>query len=494
MNRKTNNRQPKQQDQGYSRKPLVVDDLQNLITNMNTGTDRLQKSMFVPTNYIGYQEESAMYLSWLGRRIVDLPVDESLKKGWNIVCPSWDDKKIERLKSYCENKLQLTIKVSEALKSERCFGGALTVAIISPSFGSFQNEVPAYLPHNTLLGIQSFDAWQCAPGIINHQNALAKNFRLPETYSIGSSGIIFNSKEHGADKTNVMGTIVHYSRTCRYDGLFLPWIERMRNLYWGQSVLASVYTAVRNSESVDSSIASLLFRASVPVLKVQDLMAIVSDEESRTAFLQRVNLMNYGMSNNNMAIIDANETLESFEPGSISNLDSILERFYVTCSAASGIPVTKLVGESARGLNATGEGDLNNYYDFIEDYQNKKVRVALIDIMKRWVVPSFFNELLPSDFSIDFPALERQSPKEKQQSDSDFMDMINKALENGLIDKEVARREILRRKVFSSYGEEDVKRIENETQENEVDLNHALDHAEKDFKTKLKRDKRNGKV
>ena len=68
-------------------KVLTVDDLRNLVTSMNAGTDRLQSSRFTPTNFFTFQELSAMYMSWLGRRIVDLVPSEALKRGWKIVCP-----------------------------------------------------------------------------------------------------------------------------------------------------------------------------------------------------------------------------------------------------------------------------------------------------------------------------------------------------------------------------------------------------------------------
>lgn len=476
-------------------KRLIVDDLQNLVTSMNTGTDRLQQSKFVSTNFFGFYELSAMYMSWLGRRIVDLVPSEALKKGWEITCASWDSQKIERLNTYCENVLQLRTKLDHCLKSQRCFGGALMVAIVNQDFGAFANPIPNFLTKNSLLGLQPFDAWQCAPGVINYMNPLAKNFRYPEVYSIGTTGM--NVISGNTDNTiTPAGTQVHWSRVERFDGLFLPWYERVRNLYWGQSLLASAFSSVRNAESVDSSIATLLFRASVPVLKVKDLQDIVSDPESRAAFLERVNLMNYGMSNNHMAIIDSDETLESFEPGAITNLDSILERYYILVSAATGIPVSKLIGESAKGLNATGEGDLNNYYDMIEDYQTSQVQPALMSMFKRWIIPSLFDELMPSDFKIRFPALERTSAKEKQDTDNTFLSMINTALEAGLIDKKVARREIHSKGIFETFDDDDVKRIEGSEGENEIDLEHALDIADQTFEAKhgfKRRMRKNGK-
>ena len=224
------------------------------------------------------------------------------------------------------------------------------------------------------------------------------------------------------------------------------------------------------------------------MLKVPDLANIVSDCNSRQAFLDRVNMLNYGMSNNNMALIDQEETLESFEPGSLTNLDGVLERFYIIVSAATGIPVVKLVGESARGLNATGEGDLNNYYDLLEDYQRTTIKPALLSMYRRWIVPSLFDELCPNSFDIEFPPLERSSEKEKQEANSVFLGMVRDALDAELIDKDVAVREILRQGVFSTFSEEDMNRVlSKKSVEEDNDLGDALKVADALYNKRIKK-------
>ena len=464
------------------KKSLATDSLQNLIANIGTGTDRVSKSKFVPDNFFSNDELAGMYMGWLGRRIVDLVPDEALKKGWTVVCPSWTPDKIDILDAYIQNRLNLPEKLNQALKGSRIFGGAILLAIVDSRYGSFSNEIPDFLPKNSLLGMQMYDAWQCYPSLVNFTNPLKKNYRYPECYTIGASGMFvhtYSQNAQGEAKDDfIQGTLVNWTRVERFEGSWLPWYARQRNLYWGQSILSSSYEAVRNAKGVDASIASLLFRASVPVLKVEDLAGIIADPEAREAFLERVNLLNYGMSNNNMAIIDANEQLESFEPGAISNLDAILERYYILVSTATGIPVTKLIGESARGLNATGEGDLNNYYDMLEDYQKQTIKPALMEMYKKWIVPSLFDELIPKDFDIEFPPLERVSPKDKQQADSEFVNMLQTCLDAGLIDKKVARREIHERHVFNNFNQDDIDRIEGEEGDNEIEPQDAFDNAD----------------
>jgi len=46
-------------------------------------------------------------------------------------------------------------------------------------------------------------------------------------------------------------------------------------------------------------------------------------------------------------------------------------------AAAARMPVTKLLGQSPGGMNATGESDLRNYYDMISGRQETGLRAAL---------------------------------------------------------------------------------------------------------------------
>ena len=262
------------------KKSIATDSLQNLIANIGTGTDRVSKSKFVPDNFFSNDELAGMYMGWLGRRIVDLVPDEALKKGWTVVCPSWTPDQIDILDAYVQHRLELPEKLNEALKGSRIFGGAIILSIVDSRYGSFNNPIPDFLPKNSLLGIQMYDAWQCYPSLLNFTNPLAKNYRNPESYTIGASGMMVHNyvknKDGNIQEEFIQGTLVNWTRVQRFDGSWLPWYARQRNLYWGQSILSSSYEAVRNAKGVDASIASLLFRASVPVMKVQDLAGILA--------------------------------------------------------------------------------------------------------------------------------------------------------------------------------------------------------------------------
>ena len=70
-----------------------------------------------------------------------------------------------------------------------------------------------------------------------------------------------------------------------------------------------------------------------------------------------------------------------------TQLPQIDDRFIQKVSGASNIPVTRLLGISPAGQNATGESDMLNYYDEVQSIQENDFR-PLIDWMDSIIIKS----------------------------------------------------------------------------------------------------------
>ncbi|MDR0067321.1 DUF1073 domain-containing protein, partial [Acinetobacter sp. 11520] len=81
-------------------------------------------------------------------------------------------------------------------------------------------------------------------------------------------------------------------------------------------------------------------------------------------------------SNEGLTLMDADDTYEAHQYN-FSGLDNILLQFGQQISGATGIPLVRLFGQSPAGLNATGESDLANYYDNINQQQEGRLRTPL---------------------------------------------------------------------------------------------------------------------
>ena len=56
-----------------------------------------------------------------------------------------------------------------------------------------------------------------------------------------------------------------------------------------------------------------------------------------------------------------------------TGLPDVYDRVMMDVAGAAKTPVTKLFGRSPAGMNATGESDMNNYYDYIDGLRENQL-------------------------------------------------------------------------------------------------------------------------
>lgn len=84
----------------------------------------------------------------------------------------------------------------------------------------------------------------------------------------------------------------------------------------------------------------------------------------------------------------------------------------VALAAASGYPITKLFGEAPAGLNATGEGDLNNYYDWVSSYEEHDAK-PLLHRVATWCLGEAGRDPAGFQIEVEFNPLKQMSLTEQ---------------------------------------------------------------------------------
>lgn len=109
-------------------------------------------------------------------------------------------------------------------------------------------------------------------------------------------------------------------------------------------------------------------------------------------------------------------------------------------SGAAEIPVTKLFGRSPSGLNATGESDLQNYYDMIAEKQEAVLRPILNKVLPPFIISTIGS--LPEDFDFDFDPVAEPTDKERADLAKCGTDNVVAAYNAGLISQRTALQEL----------------------------------------------------
>lgn len=108
---------------------------------------------------------------------------------------------------------------------------------------------------------------------------------------------------------------------------------------------------------------------------------------------------------------------------------------------ASHYPMTKLFGRSPAGMNATGESDLKNYYDYVDTLRESRLRPVLEKLLP---VLARSAGIQLEDADLSFPPLWTPTAKETADIAKIKADSIVSAFQSGLLDVPAAQQELRR--------------------------------------------------
>ncbi|WP_267550067.1 DUF1073 domain-containing protein [Rhizobium rhizogenes] len=371
---------------------MVRDGLVSLASRMGTERDKAASVFYAQPILTDEQIIAAYRGAWLPRKIVDIPALDSCRKWRNWQAAGDQIGLIEAE----ERRLNLRGKVLEASTKARLFGGAALFIGVDDSDPALPLDVEAVgksgLKHLTVLTRR-----QLAAGDVDGDPA-SEWYGKPKFYTLTGA--------------NGMQVIIHPSRLVIFKGAMMPNEEfgGMSNHAWGESVLAATFDAIKNADSTAANIASLVFEAKIDIIKVPQFSANIGNQAYEDAVLRRYALANTIKGINGTLILDAEEDYDS-KSASLAGLTDILMAFMQIVAGAADIPVTRLLGQSPAGLNATGTADMKNYHDRIQAIQELDYTPALVRL-DECLIRSATGARDPAVFSTWAP-LEQMSEKER---------------------------------------------------------------------------------
>lgn len=183
----------------------------------------------------------------------------------------------------------------------------------------------------------------------------------------------------------VMGQTVHQSRM--WNMKYNPVVNLLKPVYLfnGMPLLQQCVPYVAKFENTYDQIVLIISRYNLSVLKT-DQESIIDDSGVNNAEWAAANLKNrieiFNTFRNNMSTLALAKD-EEFQQVqmSLTGLDKLLSQSLELVAIIPGAPATKLFGGSPQGFNATGEFEMNNWYDRIDSLREGMMRDILIKIM-----------------------------------------------------------------------------------------------------------------
>jgi phage-related protein (TIGR01555 family) len=177
---------------------------------------------------------------------------------------------------------------------------------------------------------------------------------------------------------------------------------------------------------------------------------------------------------NRTLVLDSSEKYEK-KQNQFANLDKVWEKFMVDVCGACDIPMTRLFGQSPGGLNATGTGDLENYYTRINADQSTRLKPKL-DYFDEIFVRSVLG-IKPVDYAYKFNSLWQISDKDRAAIEYQDAQRDQIYLQSGVVSEGLVASQLRLKGTYATMSDEDVRMAE--------ELSEEMDSFQSEQRTKL---------
>lgn len=381
------------------------DGLKNAITGSGTARDPRMASAYRARALTQDEIASAYRGSGILRKVISIPPLDMVRE--------WRDWKAEADQVTAleaeEKRLGIRQKVRQAEVLRGLGGGALVLGLP----GNPDTPAPRTVGRQTLAYVHVVSRWHLA------FDDTQGDARLP---GYGEPTMWRMNTANGYQPIHPSRVIPFRADTSA--SLAAVTLGGPADAFWGESTVAQVLDAVKDSDTARASFAALLHKARLTRIGIPGLSDTLSLPGGETTIGNRLAMIALAESLHNAAVYDAggpNQPGETITDVSYSfaGAKDVLEAYATFVAAVSDIPVTRLFGKSAQGLNATGDGDERDWSKMIRARQELELAPCL-DRLDQYLIPSALGSR-PPEVWYDFAPLDL--PTDKENADRFFVAM-----------------------------------------------------------------------
>lgn len=392
----------KEQSQEYR-----ADGYQNLMNKYGTKDDVSEQYRFESGEPVTDIELTINYEeNGLFSKIIDIPADDAVSSGFSYGVTDTD---LEAFINKSLEELNFEEQIATAIKWSRLYGGSLIVMLIDDG-----GELEEPVDWDNIHGIDEllvFERPLVTPdyqSIYNYKpnDKRTSKFGMPEYYDVSP---IYGSPFR-----------VHESRCLLFRNGILPSMStRTEYRFFGMPEYVRIHKSLQETVTAHGNGNKLLDRAVQAIYKMKDLAELLSTDAGEDIVLRRLRIIDMARGIINSIAIDSDGEDYDFKSITFSGVKDIIDSACNMLSAVTNIPQTKLFGRSPAGENATGEGDMENYYKFVEKIQKLNLKNNMGTLIDVILVAGRYKgefEEIP-DYSLEFKPLWSLSETEQANVD-----------------------------------------------------------------------------
>ena len=412
--------------------------------------------------FIGYQALASMSQSTDYRCVYEATAQE-MTRTWGevkVANDSNDKDYRDKIKSIEARMEALNIRelMRRHIENEMIFGRSQI--FINIKGHENQKDIPllidkAVLGKGCLKGLKLIEPIWTTPSFYNASDATAADFFKPS-------------------KWFVMGEEVHADRLLTL--VMRPVTDMLKPAYnfSGISMLQLMQPYVERWQRTVDSVSELIHSFSLTGIKTDMSNILAGGDDGVTQLLLRSKLFSQLRGNQNLMLLD-NDNEEFFQFNTpLSTLDNLLQKSQEQMAAPSRTPLVKLLGITPSGLNASSDGEIQVYHEYISGMQEAHLLPQLTAIIKL-IQLDLFGEIDPQIVFV-FKPLEQLNKEQEANTDKVKAERDNVLINAGVLSQEEVRARLAKDE-SGDYSGIDVEDVPEQPQ---WDFNHGNNQEEAD--------------
>lgn len=360
---------------------------------------------FFGTGFIGYPRLAELAQISEYRSVSETTANEMTRQ-WIEIKSVGEEDNSETIKQIeeCYERLNVRDVFRKAIETDGLFGRGQILVQIKDHDGKLAN--PLLLTEKTitkgsLKALVNIEPMWTTPAPYNAIDPTLPDFYKPKAWY-------------------VMAQEIHASRLFTLISRPVPDMLKPAYNFGGVSMTQLMMPYVERWLRTVDSVSDLLHSFSLSGIKT-DMSAILSgSDDGDTNIMLRAELYNRLRDNRGLMLLSKDEE-EFFQFNTpLSGLDALLAQSQEQMAAPSHTPLVKLLGITPSGLNASTEGEIAVYYDYIRSIQENLLRDPLDKLLK--LVQLHLFGKVNDNITFDFVPLQQMSETELsiiRKSDTD---------------------------------------------------------------------------
>lgn len=215
---------------------------------------------------------------------------------------------------------------------------------------------PRKVSKGSIKGFRAIEPLWCYPDRYNSNDPLSRDYYRPSSWF-------------------VQGKLVHSSRLLTFVSRHVPDILKPAYQFGGLSLSQMAKPYIDNWLRTRQSVSDLLHSFSVNGV-LTDLTGVLNGGDG-SDIVARAALFNATRDNRGLMLLDKDREEFFNVSAPLGTLDALQAQSQEQMASVSGIPLVKLLGITPSGLNASSDGEIRSFYDWIKAQQEMLFRPNL---------------------------------------------------------------------------------------------------------------------